>query len=132
MTLRYGTDTPVLVRLLTGLPPEQYEDCLGKLTRLTQQEDAEILASNQVIGEAYIAVQHHYGVTGTEARMALSKVLASGLIAPLGGQPVLAALRETAGPGLMDRLILEEYSRTGMETLTLDRRMATLPGARRL
>ena len=35
-------------------------------------------------------------------------------------------------PGLFDRLIADDYSRVGLETLTLDRRMATLPNARRL
>ena len=35
-------------------------------------------------------------------------------------------------PGLIDRLIAEDYSRTVSETLTLDRRMAALPGVSRL
>ena len=50
----------------------------------------------------------------------------------MNGQPVLNALQETGGAGLIDRLIAEDYSRTVSETLTLDRRMAALPGVRRL
>ena len=36
------------------------------------------------------------------------------------------------GPGLFDRLIADDYSRAGIETLTLDRKMAALPDVRRL
>lgn len=132
MTLRYGTDTSVLVRLLTGLPEPEYRRCHQEMTRMVNDDNAEIFASNQVIGEAYIAVQHHYGVSKAAARTGLLSVLTSGLIAPLNGQPVLMALRETGGAGLVDRLIAEDYSRTVSETLTLDRKMAALLGVRRL
>ena len=132
MTLRYGTDTSVLVRFLTGLPEPEYQRCHRELTRMVDEDNAEIYASNQVIGEAYVAVQHHYGVSKSVARDGLLVVLTPGLIAPLNGQPVLRALQETGGAGLIDRLIAEDYSRTVSETLTLDRRMAALPGVRRL
>ena len=132
MTQRYGIDTSVLVRLITSLPEAEYRRCQAELTRMVEQERAELFASNQVIGEAYIAVQHHYGVSKSDARIALTGALTSGLVAPLNGQPVLNALQETGGAGLIDRLIAEDYSRTVSETLTLDRRMAALPGVRRL
>ena len=132
MTLRYGTDTSVLVRFLTGLPESEYRRCHQELTRMVNEESAEIYVSNQVIGEAYIVVQHHYGVSQTAARAGLLSILTSGLIAPLNGQPVLLALQETGGAGLIDRLIAEDYSRTVSETLTLDRQMAALPAVRRL
>ena len=132
MTRRYGIDTSVLVRLITALPETEYLRCRAELTRLVEQEDAELFASNQVIGEAYIAVQHNFGVSKGDARVALTGALTSGLVAPLNGQPVLVVLQETGGAGLMDKLIAEDYSRTVSETLTLDRRMAALPGVRRL
>lgn len=132
MTLRYGTDTTVLVRFLTGLPEAEYQRCRRELVRMVDEDNAEIYASNQVIGESYIAVQHHYGVSKSAARAGLLSILTSGLIAPLNGQPVLKALQESGGAGLMDRLIAEDYSRSVSETLTLDRRMAALPGVRRL
>ena len=132
MTQRYGTDTSVLVRLLTGSPSEEYKRCQQELIRMVEWENAELFASNQAIGEAYVAVQHHYGVSKTDVREGLTTVLTSGLVAPLNGQAVLAALQESGGAGLLDRLIAEEYSRTVSETLTLDRRMAALPGVRRL
>ena len=130
MTLRYGIDTSILVRFLTGQPRPEYERCQGEIATIVEKESAEIYASNQVIGEAYVAVQHHYGVSKTEARDGLLIVLTSGLIAPLNGRPVLLALQESGGAGLVDRLIAEDYSRTVPETLTLDRRMAALPGVR--
>ena len=132
MTQRYGIDTSVLVRLITALPEPEYRRCQAELARMVEQERAELFASNQVIGEAYVAVQHHYGVSKANARVALTGALTSGLVAPLNGQPVLRALQETGGAGLIDRLIAEDYSRTVSETLTLDRRMAALPGVRRL
>ncbi len=132
MTLRYGIDTSVLVRLITTQPQAEFLRCQAELTRIVEQENAEVFASNQVIGEAYVAVQFHYGVSKEDARVALNGALTSGLVAPLNGQPVLAALRESGGAGLVDRLISEDYSRTVSETLTLDRSMGALPGVRRI
>ena len=132
MTPRYGIDTSVLVRLITREPEAQYQRCVRELSQMVEQERAEVFASNQVIGEAYVAVQHHYGVSKMDARVALTGALTSGLVALLNGQSVLLALQETGGAGLIDRLIADDYSRTVSETLTLDRRMAALPGVRRL
>ena len=132
MTPRYGIDTSVLVRLITREPEAEYQRCVRELSRMIEQERAELFASNQVIGEAYVSVQHHYGVSKADARIALTGALTSGLVAPLNGQSVLLALQESGGAGLIDRLIADDYSRTVSETLTLDRRMAALPGVRRL
>ncbi|MCY4367680.1 MAG: hypothetical protein OXE17_15875 [Chloroflexi bacterium] len=132
MPLRYGTDTSVLMRLLTGHPEDEYQRCRQELGRLVEEDQAEIFASNQVVGEAYIALQHHYGISKADARRALTQVLTSGLMGPLNGPPVLNALSEPGGAGLLDRLIADDYSRQVGETLTLDRRMARLPGVRAL
>ena len=91
-----------------------------------------LVASNQVIGEAYIAVQHHYGVTKQEARAALLEVFASGLVSPLNGASVLKAIAVQTGCGLFDRLIVDDYQREGVVTVTNDRKMAALPEVRRL
>ena len=132
MTRRFGIDTSVLVRLLTGEPEASFEFCVTKLSALVENEAAEIFVSNQVIGEAYIAVQHHYGVSKNNARAGMLEVLRSGLVAPLNGEAVLAALEEVGGAGLLDRLIADEYSRRGLQVLTLDDRMAALPDVLRL
>ena len=65
MIRRFGIDTSVLVRLLAGEPEEDFGHCVRGLRTLIEDEDAEVLASNQVIGEACVAVQHHCGVPGT-------------------------------------------------------------------
>jgi predicted nucleic acid-binding protein len=131
MTMRYGIDTSVLMRLITGQPAEAFEYCVSRLSALVEG-GAEILASNQVIGEAYVAVQHHYGVSRQDARDALVNALQSGLVSPLNGQPVLGALSASGHPGLFDRLIADDYSRAGLKALTLDRRMARLPDSQHL
>ena len=132
MTARFGIDTSILVRLATGDPEDSFDNCVRKLTALIERDDAEVFASNQVIGEAYIAIQHHYGVSKPDARTALASVLSSGLVAPLNGPGVFGALQAASGCGLLDRLIADDYRRAELITLTLDRKMAALPQARRL
>ncbi len=132
MTRRFGADASVLVSLITGLPEAEYRRCHAELTRMVEEEKVELFASNLGIGEACIVVQHHYGVSKADARTALTGALTSGIVAPLNGQSMLTALSETEGPGLLDRLVAEDYSRTVSETVTLDRKMAVLEGARRL
>lgn len=132
MPARYGIDTSVLVRLVTGDPESGFAHCVRNLTKLVDGEGAEVFASNQVIGEAYIALQHHYGVTKSEARAALGKVLRSGLVSALNGPATLALLETRSGSGLLDRLIADDYGRHDAVTLTLDRKMAALPRSRLL
>ena len=131
MTRRYGIDTSVLVRLVTGDPADMYAHTVGELSKLIQRGD-EVLASNQVIGEAYIAIQHHYGIEKGTVRSELSRTLLSGLVAPLNGRAVNDLLEARGGAGLIDRLISDDYSQQGLSVLTLDQRMASIKGARRL
>lgn len=132
MAARYGIDTSILVRLATGDPEEAFERCLKALSLLVERDDAELFASNQVIGEAYVALQHHYGVSKPDARAALASVLKSGLVSPMNGPAVFAALEAASGCGVLDRLIADDYRRADLVTLTLDRKMAALPKAQRL
>ena len=132
MTQRFGIDASVLVRLLMREPAAAFRRCLDVLASLANDQAAEIYASDQVIGEAYVAVRHHYGVSKADARAGLLDLLRSGLVAPLNGQDVMDALRASGGPGVMDRLIVDEYARVGVDILTLDRKMAALPTARKI
>ena len=132
MTQPYGIDTSVLVRLVTADPEPDFERCVNELRALIEEQDSEVFASNQVVGEAYIVLQHHYGISASDARSALADTLTSGLVAPLNGQSVVLALQASGGPGVFDRLIADGYSHTGLETLTLDRQIASLPSVRRL
>ena len=132
MIRRYGIDTSVLVRLLTGDPEKDFAYCVSKLRALVEDQTSEVFVSNQVVGEAYVAVQHHYGVSKADGRASLLDVLRSGLVAPLNGRSVIEALNASGGPGLFDRLIADDYSRAGLEVLTLDRKMVALSDVRRL
>ena len=100
--------------------------------RLQTEPEAEFFVSNQVIGEAYIALQHHYGIDKAAARSGLQDVLTSGLCSPLNGASVLAALKTDKGCGLLDRLITDDYSSRGVKTLTNDSKMARLPDTEKL
>ena len=132
MTQPFGIDTSVLVRLTTREPEKDFEHCVEELRALIEGQGNEIFASNQVIGEAYIAIQHHYGISDLDTRASLINLLTSGLVSPLNGHSAIITLQTTASPSLFDRLIADEYSRAGLETLTLDERMASLPRVRRL
>lgn len=132
MTQHYGIDASILVRLVTGEPKQDYEDAVVQLTQMVENQGVQLMASNMVIGEAYIALQHHYGVAKPAAKLALRSVLTSGLVQPVQGQAVLDALAASKGCGLLDRLIAGDYVAAKLDTLTLDRKMAALPHAKRL
>lgn len=130
---RYGIDTSIFVRLLTGDPAKEYEQTRAALEKvLTDDPAAEIEVSNLVIAEAYFALQHHYGIPKNEARAALVSVMTSGLVKPQRGKSVLDASEETREPGVVDRLIASDYSASGLVTITNDRKMSRLPASRLL
>ena len=66
MTQPYGIDTSVLVRLVTAEPERDFQHCVDGLRALIER-DAEIFASNQVIGEAYVVLQQHYDISSDDA-----------------------------------------------------------------
>ena len=127
-----GIDTSVLVRLTSRQPERDFQRCIEQIRILAEEQESEIFASNQVTGEAYIALLHHYGTSDSDARATLIETLTSGLVVPLNGQSVIEALQAQGGPGLMDRLIDDGYRRMGLEVLTLDRQMSRLPNSRLL
>ena len=130
---RYGIDTSIFVRLLTGDPAKEYEKTRVALEKILNEDPAaEIEVSSLVIAEAYFALQHHYGVPKEEARAALVSVMTSGLVKPQHGQGVLDALAETREPGVLDRLIAGDYAANGLITVTNDRKMSRLPRSQML
>lgn len=132
-TQNYGIDTSVLVRLLTGHPEPDFQQTVCAIKRLRETEPAaQLVASNQVIGEAYITLQHFYRIEKQEAREAIISLFQSGHVYPLNGKPVVDLLKSNRGAGLIDRLIAQDYANQGCAVLTNDRKMAKLPGARLL
>ena len=132
MPRRCGIDTSILVRLATGEPAPDFERVAAILTHRVEVDHDALFASHMVIGEAYVALQHHYAVSKLDAKAALRSVLSSGLVAPSGGDAVLEALASKRGCGLLDRLIALQYGDDELSTLTLDRKMAALPNVARL
>ncbi len=124
-----GIDASILDRLSTGQPPDLLTLCIEQLIAFSEA-DAEAFASIQVIGEAYCARQHDYGVSKQYASVGLHTNLTNGIVAPLNGHAVLDALAVSTGPGLFHRLIANYVERAFIDTLTMDRSMASLPQAR--
>jgi len=128
-TKTYGIDSSVFVRLLTGHPESDFEKTTNALKALLDREPtAELKVSNQVIGESYITLQHFYGLSKSDSRKAILQLLTSGAVSPLNGKPVLDLLLSSAGSGLVDRLIAQDYESSGLRVLTNDKRMSKLPG----
>ena len=130
---RYGIDTSVFVRLLTGDPQKEFDLTVAALKKILKENSAaEIEVSNMVIAEAYFVLQHHYGVSKEEAKSALVSVMSSGLVKPQCGSSVLEALAAKQEPGLLDRLIAMDYGMNERVTLTHDRKMGRLAKVRLL
>ena len=131
MTLHYAIDSSIFVRMVTEEPKALADAMFDKLESLIQG-GSQIWISSMAIGESYIAIQHHYGTPKTDIRDVMLDVFEKGWVIPLGGHPVLKALKTTTGPGLLDRLIGVEGQSHGLKTLTLDRKMGSLPDCERL
>lgn len=130
-----AVDTCILMRLAAGDPAELFARTVEALENLLDRHvDLRIVAHNMVIGEAYIALQKHYGLTKPESRQSLANVLTSGLVEPLDGQGALDTIEAAArGAGLMDRLILlDSHARHTVPLLTLDQSLVKVPGAEEL
>ena len=126
----YGIDTSVFVRLLTGHPERDFQNTAKALKNLHEKNPStELMVSNQVIGEAYITLQHHYSISKKDARDAILKLFETGSVVPVGGQSVVKILNTVDGAGLLDRLIIHDYQSRGLRVLTNDKRMAKVPGA---
>ena len=98
MTRRFGIDTSTLLRLIMGDPEAGYRYCVRRISSL-MDEGCEVFAPNRAIGEAYVAVRHHYGISKADARSALHAALRSGLVAPLNGRTAIAAPEASDGGG---------------------------------
>ena len=111
MSDSFGLDTSVIVRLLSGEPPELAESALRWLQEQAAA-DRECFVSDLVVAEAYFALHHHYDVPKEEAVASLISFLKSPGIVARG--EALKTLEQTAGatskPGFVDRLIQAQYN----------------------
>ncbi len=129
----YGIDTSVFVRLLTGHPEADFKATSDALESLFERKpNAELVVSNQVIGESYITLQHHYVLSKSDAREGMLQFFEGGLVSPLNGLEVINLLNQEGGAGLMDRLIVQDYHAKELAVLTNDKKMAKLSGVERV
>ena len=91
MPRRCGIDTSILVRLCTGEPRHDFDRVVAALTHMVESEHVSLLASHMVIGEAYMALQHYFGITKADAKSAMYAVPNSRLYSPQNGFSVLEA-----------------------------------------
>ena len=90
LTKIYGLDTSIFIRLLTGHPESDFKKTVSALKKLHDMDPAtELVVSNQVIGEAYVTLQHHYEISKADARTAILHLFSNGSLAPLNGQSVI-------------------------------------------
>lgn len=126
--MRIGLDTSVVLRLLTGQPPEQAD--LARRTVATTS--APVIISDLVVAETYFALRHHYAVPHAEAIKALAALLNDPQFRPSGHartvlrDPATSLLTRTSA-GLTDRLIHADYQSESVATATFDKALGKLP-----
>lgn len=114
--MKIGADTSFVLRLLTGLPEALASSAL-RIVREVQMSGGEVLLSDLVLAEAYHALHYHYGVPKKEALSSLRELAAAPGFSSIGtASSVLATPGlDSANPGFVDRLILEDYLSRGAE-----------------
>lgn len=126
--MKYSLDTSVVIRLLTGQPDEQLAATEGFLDN-ARRSKAKVFVSDLVVAESYHALQHHFGISKSDALWGLSELFSTGEIHPSGQalkiltQPGLA----TAKPGFVDRLIHADSVHAGCHWVTFEKAAAKFP-----
>jgi predicted nucleic acid-binding protein len=105
-------DTSVVLRLLTGEPPDQAERAAQFLQELGARGGMAVV-SDMVVAESYYALHAHYGVPKREALQGLRGLLESGEFGLAADGCALDVLRQLQNapqrPGFVDRLIHAQY-----------------------
>lgn len=127
--MKIGLDTSVVLRLLTGEPPDQAQRALGEIQRLIR-DGATLLVSDLVVAEVYYAFQYHYAVSKSESLRLINLFLAESGVKALGVAAAVAATPNlaTVKPGFVDRLIHGEYMLSVKQVLTFEKAGGRLPG----
>ena len=122
-----GLDTTVILRLLTGEPPKQFEKA-RKFIEEQLASNKKLFVSDLVIAESYFALHYHYQVPKAEAILQLDNLLSSGIIHPSPGSVCRNVLKNQAHhkAGLVDEIIHEQYCLLTDQTATFDKAMARL------
>ena len=126
--MRFGLDTSVVLRLITGTPAKQADTALAWLTAQIKAGHTAIV-SDLVVAESYFALIHHFGYSKKESLAALFRMLLSRTVVPTGqaGSVLLGNRLATATPGFVDRLIHAAYLAEGDHWATFEKSAASLP-----
>lgn len=128
---KVGLDTSVVVRLLTGEPPDQAERAMQLLQDLSARGSKAII-SDMVVAETYFALHAHYGIPKRQALRAIRDLLESGEIEPASGGCALDVLRQMERaeqkPGFVDRLIHAQYMRSAQSVASFESAFRKLRG----
>ena len=126
--MTFGLDTSVVLRLLTGEPPELAARALERYQQGIANGD-DFAVSDVVAAETYYALQHHYNKTKEESLAAL--------MALSGGERIsfspdfMAAIKtpniHKANPGFVDRMLVSGYTSKSQITLSCEKSFRRLP-----
>lgn len=131
--IRAALDTSVVMRLLTGQPPDQTAAARRYMAEVAKA-DARVYVSNLVVMEAYFACQHHYGMPkasvlkGLHTLLSMSTFVVHPQLLPLLAMEGLA----TARPGFLDRLIHAEAATARLPLVTFEKAAVRLSGTQML
>lgn len=129
--IRAALDTSVIMRLLTGQPPDLARAARSYMAEI-EQAGAKVFVSNLVVMEAYFACQHHYGMpkadvlSGLHTLLSMPTFVVHPLLPGLLSMPAIARSK----PGFLDRLIHAEAATVRLPLLTFEKAAARLPGTR--
>lgn len=127
-----GLDTSVVLRLLIGEPSDQATAAWNFAADEVRTRSGAVLVSDLVVGEAYIALRHHYRVPDSETLAALLGLASDARfhLSSAARHAISAATTARGIPGFMDRLIHAAYRDVDAQLVTFDQDAGRLKDAR--
>ena len=130
---RFGLDTSVVLRLITG-EPETLAERAGTFIEEAVREQIPLVVSDLVVCETYFALHSFYEVPKREAIEALIAMFAEGPLTPADGPEILGVLEQSLKgsqkPGFVDRLIHARYVAAGASLVSFEKAARKLSGTR--
>ncbi len=129
--MKWGHDTTVIVRLLSGDPPDQAQIADKTLAGLRAAGEPPMV-DDLTVAEAYFALWYHYRIPKVEVLAALKRFLESGDVIATGVAAEVLKIENlaVAKPGFVDRLIHARCQDRKVMLITFERASAKLPGVR--
>ena len=129
--MKFGLDTSVVLRLITGEPKPLALAALREVRQRLARQDV-LMISDLVISETYFALQHHYRMKKAAALHVIGNFLRLSGIKSSGSATEVLKLTSlaTAEPGFVDRLIHAEYLMLDAGMLTFEKLAASLSRVR--